>query len=91
MSQTREFPALEGRVVEPSWEHFKPKGPKGQENGSKSTPLGELTASRVRLFASPWLERDEGGTSSGRRRTAWRTGVAPSPPARLSEFLAAKS
>ena len=57
-----------------------------QENGSKSTALGELPASRVRLFDAPCLERGGWVTASGRRRAALRTGAAPSSPARLSEF-----
>ena len=56
--------STEGRVVEPSWEHFKPKGPKGPiatySDGYDRSPgaviLGDLQFPR-RVWVHGWRER----------------------------------
>ena len=60
--------------------------------GRLSTHLaGVWAASRVRQFVPLCAEHNERVISRVQRRATLRTGAAPSHPARLSEFLAAKN
>jgi hypothetical protein len=61
-----------------------------QNVGSAEHPLRRLMASRVRQFVPLCAERDGVVAAAVRMCATLRTGAAPSPAARLSEFLAAK-